>query len=217
MVDSVRTRALFATPLVVGTIDDPQMNADLEKAILARRAEHAGVRRSNIGGGWHSDTALLSWGGDAARRLADQIIEMANGATARAAGNQARFSWRLEGWANVSERGSANARHVHGGCYWSAVYYLRVDEGSGGSLILHDLRMPTLAMHAPYLRFNNVQPERDFRIKPEVGKLILFPSWLPHEVEPWDGDGLRISIAVNVTAVRADLPQGGVEAGTGLR
>ena len=44
MVESVRTRGLFATPLVVGTIDDPQMNADLEKAILARRAEHAGVR-----------------------------------------------------------------------------------------------------------------------------------------------------------------------------
>lgn len=217
MVDSIRTQALFATPLVVGRVDDSQMNAELEKVILARRSAHPGVRRSNIGGGWHSDTGLLSWGGAAARRLADQIIEMANAATVRAGGNQAPFSWRLEGWANVSERGSANARHVHGGCYWSAVYYLRVDQGSGGSLVLHDLRMPTLAMHAPYLRFGKVQPEREFKIKPEVGKLILFPAWLPHEVEAWEGDGLRISIAVNVTAIRADQPQGGVEAGPGLR
>jgi hypothetical protein len=75
--------------------------------------------------------------------------------------------------------------------------------------------MPTLAMHAPYLRFRNAQPERDIKIKPEVGKLLLFPAWLPHEVEPWQGDGLRISIAVNVTAVRHE-PKASVEARAGL-
>jgi uncharacterized protein (TIGR02466 family) len=214
--DSVQTRQLFSTPLVVGRIDDPEMNASLEAAILAKRQQHPGVLRSNTGGGWHSDTALLSWGGDAARRLADHILELANAGTMHVGGKQGRFGWRLEGWANVSEHGSANARHVHGGCYWSAVYYLRVDEGTGGNLVLHDTRMPTLAMHAPYLRFRNAQPERDIKIKPEVGKLLLFPAWLPHEVEPWQGDGLRISIAVNVTAVRQEQMQGSVEARTGL-
>jgi hypothetical protein len=30
--------------------------------------------------------------------------------------------------------------------------------------------------------------------------LILFPSWLTHSVAPWHGEGLRISIAINLSA-----------------
>ena len=38
------------------------------------------------------------------------------------------------------------------------------------------------------------------RIKPEPGQIVLFPSWLAHSVDPWEGDGERISIALNLTA-----------------
>jgi hypothetical protein len=38
------------------------------------------------------------------------------------------------------------------------------------------------------------------RIKPVEGQIVLFPSWLSHSVEPWDGEEERISIALNLTA-----------------
>jgi len=31
--------------------------------------------------------------------------------------------------------------------------------------------------------------------------LILFPAWLPHEVRAWNGSGMRISVAINISAI----------------
>jgi uncharacterized protein (TIGR02466 family) len=204
-------RNIFATPLLVGKIADPSIRDGLEEIILARRAEDPGIRRSNIAGGWHSDLQLMQWGGDPARKLLDHVIALVNRNTTAisAPGRGAQnMSWMVEAWANVNENGGANARHVHGGCFWSAVYYVRKDEGTGGELVLFDPRMPTLAMHAPHLRFRNTGGEREVRLKPEAGLLIVFPSWLAHSVEPWHGEGLRISIAINLTAARAAAPKG---------
>ena len=204
-------RNIFSTPLLVGKLADPAVRSGLEEAILARRAEDGGIKRSNIGGGWHSDLQLMNWAGDPARKLLEHVLALVNRNTTSisAQGREPQqMQWMVESWANVNEKGGANARHVHGGCYWSAVYYVRMDEGTGGELVLFDPRMPTLAMHAPHLRFRNTGGEREVRIKPEPGLLVVFPSWLAHSVEPWHGEGLRISIAINLTAARVAMPKG---------
>jgi hypothetical protein len=36
-------------------------------------------------------------------------------------------------------------------------------------------------------------------IRPRPGLLFLFPSWLFHQVRPYRGAGLRISIAFNLS------------------
>jgi hypothetical protein len=41
-------------------------------------------------------------------------------------------------------------------------------------------------------------PEVVAPIKPSAGLLILFPAWLSHSVQPWDGGDSRISIAMNI-------------------
>jgi uncharacterized protein (TIGR02466 family) len=204
---------LFATPLLVDKIDDPSFIAALEEAILKRRSEDPGIMRSNIGGGWHSDVRMMQWGGPAAKRLIDHVVRLVNGATVETGVQQGTpLKWAIDSWANVNEKGGANARHIHGGCFWSAVFYVRVDEGSGGELCLYDPRMPTLAMHAPRLRFKLAGGEREVRVKPEAGRLIVFPAWLAHEVEPSIGDGLRISIAINLSHHRQPA-QGALKAG----
>ncbi|MDB5699146.1 MAG: hypothetical protein JWN69_1950 [Alphaproteobacteria bacterium] len=205
MAATPRVQHIFSTPLLVDRIDDPIFNLALEKAILARQSQDPGVKRSNVGG-WHSDLQLLEWGGDPARRLFDHVIALANKNTVHRSGGDVATDWRVEGWANVSQNGAANSMHVHGGCYWSAVYYVRIDEGKGGQLVFYDPRMPTLAMHAPHLRFRNSNGEREVRVGPVPGLLIIFPSWLSHAVDPWYGEGFRISIAINLTAFRHTLP-----------
>jgi hypothetical protein len=95
------------------------------------------------------------------------------------------FSW----WANVNSPGSRNTFHTHKEDEFSCVYYLQgTDTG--------DLRFPNPAnllgdccKTSPFTR--------DFLFSPKDGDLILFPSWLPHEVEPNLSDRERINVAFN--------------------
>ena len=39
-------------------------------------------------------------------------------------------------------------------------------------------------------------------VGPRPGMMLIFPSWLSHAVRPYHGDGVRISVAINLTPVR---------------
>jgi len=192
---------VFSTPVIVDHLADAEpLNAALETLILDRRAADPGIRRSNAGG-WHSQLDLLQWGGEPVRRVVARTVELADANTIdTAAAPGQRRGWLLEAWANVNESGAGNAAHYHGASYWSAVYYVRAGEGEGGDLVLHDPRFPFLDMHAPDLRFRDAGGEQLIHTRPRSGMLILFPSWLTHSVAPWRGEGLRISIAINLSA-----------------
>jgi uncharacterized protein (TIGR02466 family) len=195
-----RVLRLFPTPVIVAPVADAEaINAELENAIRKKMAADEGVTKSNVGG-WHSRTDLFGWAGEAAERVVRAAIALANAHTATAQGGPAAPHWRVAGWANVSRAGDSNVVHTHGAAYWSVVYYVRVADSNRGHLLLHDPRMPALRMHAPMLAFKEFGPEGIARIKAAEGHIVLFPSWLFHSVEPWDGEDERISIALNLTA-----------------
>ena len=112
-------------------------------------------------------------------------------------------------WANVSHKGSANQFHYHPGSFWSAVAYLddgyagSSDQDLGGELQLLDPRMPMIRMTAPDLRLKSgdgTPQKTTISIRPKTGMIVLFPSWLQHAVRPFYGEGVRISIAINLVA-----------------
>ena len=45
---------------------------------------------------------------------------------------------------------------------------------------------------------DRLAPPQSFIIKPEVGKFLLFPSWLQHMVYPFEGEGERRTVAANL-------------------
>jgi uncharacterized protein (TIGR02466 family) len=189
---------VFGTPIIVQQIDDAEeINRELEKLIAERRAVDPGVQRSNAGGGWHSTQDFPTWSGDVGRRLIHNVGALARAHTGTVGGAPPP-QWLIEGWVNVSGPGASNRHHVHGGSFWSAVYYVRAPESDSGQLVLHDPRMPGLRMYSPTLRFKGAGPEQIFRLQPRSGTIVMFPSWLTHSVEPWDGEGERISIAFNI-------------------
>jgi uncharacterized protein (TIGR02466 family) len=189
---------LFPTPVILHELDDAEtLNAELEQVILARQSENSGLKLSNRGG-WQSTHDFPAWSGEAGQEILRQATDLATAHTSRPGGPAPR--WSVDAWANVSRSGHFNMPHVHGGSFWSAVYYVRVSEGEGGQLVLHDPRMPELRMHAPGVHFAKMGPEVKAEIKPKAGLLILFPAWLSHSVEPWEGSGDRISVAMNIRA-----------------
>jgi uncharacterized protein (TIGR02466 family) len=189
---------LFATPVIVDQLAGAEaLNAALKPKILERFGDDAGMKLSNRGG-WQSKRDFPIWAGREGQMLLDRALELASTHVQRANGSPPR--WTADIWANVSGPGAFNMPHVHAGTFWSAVYYVRVDEGEGGQLVLHDPRMPGLRMHAPGLLFRNMGPEIKAEITPKAGMLVLFPAWLSHSVEPWEGNGQRISVAMNIRA-----------------
>jgi hypothetical protein len=64
-----------------------------------------------------------------------------------------------------------------------------------------DPRGPGPGMYAPALKFageDGASVGSGETIRPRPGLLFLFPSWLFHQVRPYRGTGLRISVAFNL-------------------
>jgi hypothetical protein len=54
------------------------------------------------------------------------------------------------------------------------------------------------------LDVERLAPPQSFVIKPEVGKLLMFPSWLSHMVYPFEGEGERRTVAANLNVWKVE-------------
>ena len=149
-------------------------------------------------------------GGDQAARLARNVANQMTTDQQGVAGQgpypgHFAVTWIGNMWANINRSGDANEYHSHPGSYWSGTYY--VDDGGidadpalGGELEFLDPRGPVPLMNAPHLRIaGNLSAGSTERIRPRAGKLVMFPSWVFHQVRPYHGTVERISIAFNLT------------------
>jgi uncharacterized protein (TIGR02466 family) len=106
-------------------------------------------------------------------------------------------------WFHVTRRGGFFGLHNHPNASWSGVYC--VDPGAhdpgqkeSGQLTFVN-PMLTTAMH---MDAGNAHLQLPFSsqlatISLEAGELVMFPSWLLHDVKPFQGEGERITVAFN--------------------
>jgi uncharacterized protein (TIGR02466 family) len=187
-------------PTLIGRFQIPDtgaMNRDLHALILAEELEYASLGRSNIGG-WHSRpdflqrrdpavAALTSWLIWTLRRMIDASTEA----------NAFHGTLSVSAWATICRAGAYHAPHSHPDSAWSGVYY--VDPGSesseqplSGMLEFLDPRAGVEAVTAPGDPYGE-----PFRVRPQAGLLVVFPSWLYHWVHPYAGQTPRIAISFN--------------------
>lgn len=106
-------------------------------------------------------------------------------------------------WFHITRRGGYFALHNHAMASWSGVYCVSPgtpspDHPESGALTFVSPHASSMMfvdnavsrMKRPY----SSVPHRFFL---EPGQLLLFPSWLLHEVLPYHGDGERITVAFN--------------------
>ena len=203
---NIAVRGLFATP--VAALEVPraaEINAALSDIILRHREEHISVQASNAGG-WHSERDILEWGAPWAGRILDLAKGVAGQMTADRTGRAVQPDWHVQAWANVNTQGHANVAHYHGGAFWSGTYYVAdggcaADHSLGGEFEMLDPRGPAPGMYTPLLKFateDGASAGASEVIRPKPGLLVLFPSWLMHQVRPYRGTGTRISVAFNL-------------------
>jgi uncharacterized protein (TIGR02466 family) len=106
-------------------------------------------------------------------------------------------------WFNINDsRQCMNAVHAHGDTF-SGVFYLKSPEGSG-KLVLQNPGINRLWQGLSLVERRNHFTGERISIAPVEGSIVIFPSYLPHWVEPNNHDDERISISFNAIC----LPEG---------
>jgi uncharacterized protein (TIGR02466 family) len=199
-------RTLFPTRIYEASLADDKgfdaFNAELEETCLMLaqedRAGRAWCKANGYGG--YTSYASLDDLPQRASVFADlkKKLDRHAGAFAQAlAFDLGQRKLKLDSlWVNVLKPGSAHSGHIHPQSVLSGTAYVRTPAGSS-ALKLEDPRLP-LMMAAPPRRADAEDASRTFvYLQPSAGTVLLWESWLRHEVPANAAKTERISISFN--------------------
>ncbi len=99
-------------------------------------------------------------------------------------------------WINILPQGGTHGSHIHPHSVISGTTYVAMPEGTS-ALKLEDPRLPMM-MAAPPRHRDAPEDLRSFvYIRPRVGAVLLWESWLRHEVPMNMAEDERISVSFN--------------------
>lgn len=202
----VSTRSLFATRIYESSLAEMRgftaWNAELEAACLGVAAEDAAGRAWSKAQGYSGYTSYASL--DDLPRRATIFDELRRRLDKHAAAFSAELALDLAGgrlaldslWINILKPGGVHSGHIHPHSVISGTYYVATPTGAS-ALRFEDPRL-ALMMAAPPRRGDAAEDQRSFvSIQPTVGTLLLWESWLRHEVPRNGAKTDRISLSFN--------------------
>ena len=189
---------LFPDPIFHYKLENyKQINKELLNYILElQKKDKKGNNRSNRGG-WHSPNFDLVNPGppidfiNSFKDFLKHIIEDEIGW--EYVPNKQRV---VAMWAIINKKNSYNVKHNHQNCYLSSAYYIKKPENSG-DITFYDpkeaktYRFPEVEKYTSY-------SEQSITIKPKEGDLLIFPSYLYHDVGINLSDEERVVVSFNI-------------------
>ena len=208
--DELRREDYFPTLIFSSFLHDAdEMNTELLAAINDERDRDAkGIERSNYRalGGWHSHNNLHK--DKNFDRLTRRVNKLAEGISENLGYDRKRRLEVTTMWSISNPPGAGNRSHIHPGALWSGVYYVQTPEGAG-QIEMVDPRTVNLMSQAAYIPKTKRKKEcwTKVKIKPAAGKILFFPSWLYHGIDPnlatgTGRDSERVIIAFNINQKR---------------
>ena len=192
----------YCTPIFFHDVQNAKEinNKLLDNILDWKEKEKEGVNRSN-NLGWHSsdDMNLKDEYQDIVNIINNKLNELST---------IEEYSSRKKlvvdhMWANVSQKYAYNSYHYHPNSLWSGVYYVQSPPNCG-IINFTNLGLSALSQPDYEKELKDQQPHQwtSIQYEPIEGRIIIFPSWLGHEVKQnltdVEGqDGYRISISFN--------------------
>ncbi|HUP56793.1 MAG TPA: TIGR02466 family protein [Bdellovibrionota bacterium] len=99
-------------------------------------------------------------------------------------------------WLNIMGKGCHHGSHLHPLSTLSGTYYVRVPRGSG-AIKFEDPRLPMMMASPPRKPKATLANKRFVEVSPKPGTVVLFESWLKHEVPPNLSEQERVSVSFN--------------------
>ena len=173
--------------------EDVNLNTQqLANDIVMWSKKDKGLRKTNVGG-WHSETNMHEL--PQFKPLVDELFKMVSEVFKQEHLDREPRIGNM--WANINYPGGYNKPHIHPNSLFSGVYYVQTEPNSG-KLICNDPR-PGIQTCMP-TRIKGQPPKhlwREVHLEPRINRIIMFPSWLWHCVEPNESNNLRISVSFN--------------------
>ncbi len=178
------------------------LNAELEVAALSLATDdRAGLKWCEKHGypGYTSYASLndLSWRIPAFKKL-ERLLDK------HAAEFAKTLQWDIKGgkpkcdslWVNVMPEGGSHTSHIHPNSVISGTYYVKVPHGAG-PLVYEDPRLAMMMAAPPKKASAPREMKTHISEVPKAGTLLLWESWLRHEVPLNRAEGERISVSFN--------------------
>ena len=195
---NIQIYKLFSSPVFHYNLDNhKELNKELENYILSLKNQNKeGQKKSNIGG-WHSPFFDIE-NNNVAKKFANIMEKFYKDVI------MSDMGWKYENqkvnieamWSIINKKGSFNIQHNHPNSYLSAAYYVRHPEKSGG-IKFYDpreqksMRYPKIIKHGEF-------SSATVQIEPQEGDLLIFPSYLYHDVGINSSDEDRIVVSFNI-------------------
>ena len=211
MVTPLKLNSLFAVPFGdTRLVPCERLNQELEALFLQREsAEYKNPTPSHIAQEetFESRFNLFRWSESCVQELRsfvlNSVAQMVMETTSLKAGDLANLAFKNQTWFHISRYAGSFVLHNHPLASWSGVYCVRAGESvaqhpDSGLLRFLDVRQGANA----YLDPSNATLRRAYALAPvelrlEPGQLVIFPSYVFHEVTPFYGSDTRITVATN--------------------
>lgn len=203
----------FAVPFAFARHPDPlALNQSLRELFVAKSAEGAAYanprpitqRNSPV---FESRFDLFRWSEKPVQQLKEfcwhEMLNVLCELNRYDAAMRSQLLIYNDAWFHVTRRGGFFSLHNHPNAAWSGVYCVDPgvragDKQEGAALTFVN---PTLTSNM-HVDAGNVALSGAFAsgvrsLRMEPGQLVLFPSWVLHQVTPFEGDGERITVAFN--------------------
>jgi uncharacterized protein (TIGR02466 family) len=198
-----KIHSLFPTLIYRDELANPQkLNLDLEEASLALAAVDNGGNRWCEKHGYPGYTSFASSidiqeHSPAFKKLVKQLDKHA-AAFAKA------LHWDIRGgkpicdsiWVNVLPEGGSHTSHIHTNAVISGTYYVSVPKGAG-PIVFEDPRYGQMMAAPPRTKQAPREHQNHISETPTEGTVLMWESYLRHEVPLNRAEGLRISISFN--------------------
>ncbi|MGH6615452.1 TIGR02466 family protein [Sphingomonas sp.] len=196
------SRSLFATRFYQGALDDTAFVEELDHACRMLAEDDRAGRAWSKEHGYRGYTSYASLNdlplrdptfGELVKRLNRHVAAFATDCAFDLGGRKLKLDSL---WVNILKPGGTHSGHIHPHSVVSGTVYIAVPPGAG-PLKLEDPRLP-LMMAAPTRDEDAPEDLRSFvYVAPDEGSVLLWESWLRHEVPPGTAKSERISISFN--------------------
>ena len=195
------SRTLFATRLYEAVIVDEQLLAELAHSIRSLAEDDEAGKRWSRDKGYKGYTSYASLN-DLPKRdpafaeLQRDLVRHAAAFAQELAFDLGRKPKLDSLWVNLLKSGGHHSAHIHPHAILSGTLYIEAPNGAG-TIRFEDPRFPMM-MAAPVRRDDAPEELRPFvGIQPRPGLLLMWESWLRHEVLPGAAKTERLSISFN--------------------